>query len=126
MSVTCSCCGEEKPVAQTGQLHCRADVLVCRGCINWLRSQAGVIDTTPTLPVIDMRATIAFYELAGFGVEAYSDGLAFVEYEDSSVFDLDHNPTIDPARNGAGCFLVVTDADAWHARLSEAQLPVSD
>jgi hypothetical protein len=72
------------------------------------------VESTPTLPVIDMRATAKFYEAAGFNVHSYNDGFAFVQYENVSVFDLGVNPKIDPKRNGAGCFLIVPDSDAWH------------
>ena len=33
--------------------------------------------------------------------------------------------TEDPERNGAGCYLVVQDADEWHARMNAEGLPVT-
>ena len=95
-----------------------------------MSSQIGV-SSTPTLPVVDMAEAVAFYERAGFDVRIYEDekgdpgeGFAFVEFDDQSVFDLDA-VSIDPARNGAGCYLVVQDADGWHDRLTAAGLPVT-
>lgn len=123
--VRCSCCGEERTAEQVGTLNCHPEMKVRRSCIDWLSAQAGRIDSTPTLPAIDMPATIAFYESAGFDVESYDGGFAFVQFEDDRVFDLDHAPDINSARNGAGCFLTVPDSDAWHARLAGAGLPVT-
>ena len=89
------------------------------------------IDSTPTLPVVELSDAVAFYERAGFGVRVYEEdeaepgaGFAFVDFEGQSVFDLDVTE-IDPARNGAGCYLIVDDADAWHARMTADGLPVS-
>ena len=44
---------------------------------------------TPTLPVRMMAEAITFYKTAGFDVDAYDSGFAFVRYSDASVFDLD-------------------------------------
>jgi uncharacterized glyoxalase superfamily protein PhnB len=41
------------------------------------------------------------------------------------VFDLGHEPKIDPAANRAGCYLVVPDVEEWHATLDAAGLPVT-
>lgn len=123
--VVCSCCGEDRPETQVAAMKCHPDVRVCRDCINWLQHQAGMVESTPTFPVIDMAATVKFYAAAGFDVHAYNDGFAFVRYENVSVFDLGLNPTIDPDRNGAGCFLIVPDVDAWHRRLIAIQAPVT-
>lgn len=127
--MSCSCCGEDK---RTVALRSRDDVELCRECIDWLAGQAGVT-STPTLPVRDMAAAAAFYERAGFGVRLYSDGeddggdgFAFVDFDGQSVFDLDAITDMDPALNRAGCYLVVADADGWHARMVEAGLPVTE
>ena len=58
-------------------------------------------------------------------VDAYDDGFAFVRCADASVFDLDRNEGIDPANNGAGCYMITDDADRWHTRLLAAGLPVT-
>jgi uncharacterized glyoxalase superfamily protein PhnB len=125
--VECSCCGEERD--QTITLGSHEDVQLCRGCVEWLAGQLGVT-STPTLPVLDMDDAIAFYERAGFSVRRYVDetgspgDFAFVEYDEQSVFDLDV-VDIDPARNGAACYLVVNEADDWHARMTAEGLPVT-
>ena len=84
-----------------------------------------MVDVTPTFPVKTMAEAITFYENAGFSVDPYDSGFAFVRYAGSSVFDLDLDERVDPANNGAGCYIITDDADEWHARLSAAALPVT-
>lgn len=88
--------------------------------------------STPTLPVVDLGEAVAFYERAGFGVRRYHDdqgddggGFAFVEFDGQSVFDLDVAPEIDPTSNRAGCYLITDNAEAWHARMTGAGLPIT-
>jgi catechol 2,3-dioxygenase-like lactoylglutathione lyase family enzyme len=122
----CSCCGEARGVVA---LQSRDDVRLCRDCVEWLAGRLGV-SSTPTLPVTSLPAAVEFYERAGFGVRVWVDpdtgpgGFAFVDYDGQSVFDLGV-ADIDPARNGAGCYLITPDADAWHARMVDAGLPVT-
>lgn len=111
-------------------LRSRDDVALCRECVGWLESQLGVT-STPTLPVVNMDEAIAFYELAGFQINRWMDGdqpggFAFVDYDDVSVFDLGEEPEMDPGTNRAACYLITDEADAWHVRLSEAGLPVTE
>jgi predicted enzyme related to lactoylglutathione lyase len=95
------------------------DVTVCRGCIGWLRSNAGGLISTPTLPVADMAEAVAFYEAAGFHVRLYEGGgFAVVTHDDESVFDLDLIEGLDPAANAAGCYVNAPDVEDWHARFS--------
>ena len=123
--MTCSCCGQDREVVA---LPSRADVALCRDCVEWMAGQLGV-QSTPMLPVVDVTEAVAFYERAGFGVRVWSDGdgtpggYAFVEYDGQSVFDLGVE-SIDPDRNGAGCYLAVGNPDEWHERLGSAGLPV--
>ena len=126
--MSCSCCGEDKP---TETLRSRDDVQLCRDCLEWLLGRIGVT-STPTLPVADMTEAIAFYERAGFGVRLYRDdhgdggeGFAFVDFDGQSVFDLDAAADFEPMANRAGCYLITADADAWHARMRDAGLPVT-
>ncbi len=122
----CSCCGEERD--HLVPLQCHDDVKVCRVCIGWLHAKAGVVDTTPILPVLDMAAAVRFYESAGFAVRRYEGGgYAFVDYDDESVFDLDvPEPALERPANRSGCYLTTSEADPWHARLKSAGLPVSE
>lgn len=121
----CSCCGADRdPAALTG-LRCHDDIRICRDCIGWLAQRSGMLDVTPTLPVKVMGETIAFYETAGFDVESYDSGFAFVRYADVSVFDLELNERIDPANNGAGCYIITGNPDEWHTRLTAAGFPVT-
>lgn len=123
--MTCSCCGEERE--RLVALHCRDDVQVCPVCVGWMRSQLGIVDSTPILPVLDMVRSIAFYDRAGFDVRPYDGGdYSFVTVEDESVFDLDvaAGPLV-PANNRAGCYLIVTEVDEWHGRLADLGLDVT-
>jgi uncharacterized glyoxalase superfamily protein PhnB len=126
--MTCSCCGHNKA---TAALWSRADVALCRDCLESLVARLGVT-STPTLPVLDMGEAVAFYERAGFGVRVYTDdngdtgdGFAFVDFDGQSVFDLDATPELDPQANRAGCYLISNDADSWHTRMSASGLPVT-
>lgn len=122
----CSCCGQRSD--RLVAMQSRDDIRLCRACIGWMRAEAGVLDVTPILPVNDVRASVAFYEAAGFEVRQWADegGYSFVSYDDESVFDLDPcELALDPATNPAGCYVIVPDVDAWHARLSHAGLPVT-
>ncbi len=124
--VECSCCGKERD--DVVALRCHQEVGVCRGCLAWLRARSGALDVTPILPVLDLPVSIAFYEAAGFQVRTYPQGgYAFVGYDGESAFDLDQADTaMDPATNPAGCYVIVPDVDAWHARLSATALPVTE
>lgn len=121
----CSCCGVERDVVVG--LQCHGEVKVCRDCLGWLCAKAGVVDSTPILPVADMAATIDFYETAGFDVVRHEGaGYAFVSYEGESVFDLDEaGPALVTSANKAGCYLVTAATDEWHRRLDDAGVPVS-
>jgi predicted enzyme related to lactoylglutathione lyase len=121
----CYCCGEDRDPAMVTALLCHDDIKLCRICIGWLLPKAGGIVVTPTLPVSDMAQAMRFYETAGFDVEPYDDGFAFVQLNDQGAFNLDLNAATDPATNGAGCYLIVGDVDGWHARLSAEGLPVT-
>jgi uncharacterized glyoxalase superfamily protein PhnB len=123
--VECSCCGLDRDPEMVAALQCHPEVRVCRECIGWLMRNAGAIDVTPTLPVSDMSAAIAYYEAAGFDVERYDDGFAFVHHDDQSVFDLDLAEDLDPAANRAGCYVITNDVEGWHARFSSAGLDVT-
>jgi len=107
-------------------LRCHDEVKVCRRCIGWLRSNAGGLISTPTLPVADMAEAVAFYRLAGFDVRDYEGGgFAFVTHDDESVFDLDLIDGLDRTANPAGCYVIVPGVDAWHARLRELHAQVT-
>ena len=121
----CSCCGEDRDPSIVAALRCHDEVKVCRICIGWLMRRAGGIDVTPTLPVADMDEAIRFYESAGFDVERYDGGFAFVHFDDQSVFDLDLVEGSDPSTNHAGCYVITPAVDEWHARFVAAGLPVT-
>lgn len=106
-------------------LLCHDDIRVCRICIGWLMRRAGGIDVTPTLPVADMNEAARFCEAAGFDVERYDDGFAFVHLNDQSVFDLDVVADMSPSNNHAGCYIITSDVDDWHARLLTSGLNVT-
>lgn len=106
-------------------LLCHDDIKLCRPCLSWLMQRAGGIDVTPTLPVVNMAEAVEFCEAAGFDVEQYDGGFAFVHRNDQSVFDLDLAANMDPSANRAGCYIITPDVDEWHAHLSAGGLTVS-
>ncbi len=85
-----------------------------------------MLEVTPTLVARAMPEAMAFYEAAGFEVEPYDEGFAFVRYADASVFDLVLHAATTPEDNAGGCYIVTDDVDTWHARLSAAGLPVTE
>ncbi len=110
-------------------LSCRDDVRVCRACIGWLRARVGLLNVTPTLPVVDMAQSVAFYEAAGFDVHVHEGGgFAFVRHDGDgdSVFDLGLEPAMDPQTNKAGCYLIVPVPDDWHATFTALKYPVTE
>jgi catechol 2,3-dioxygenase-like lactoylglutathione lyase family enzyme len=121
----CFCCGEEREPSMVASLMCHDEVKVCRICVGWLSQRTGAIDVTPTLPVSDMDEAIRFYESAGFDIERYDDGFAFVHFDDQSVFDLDLATGMDSSTNHAGCYIITPEVDAWHQRFSAAGLAVT-
>jgi hypothetical protein len=123
--VECYCCGEQRDDSKVTSLLCHDEIRVCRICVGWLNKRVGGIDVTPTLPVADMGDAVRFCEAAGFDVERYDDGFAFVHLNDNSVFDLDLVADMAPATNHAGCYIITEDVDDWHDRLVTAGLRVS-
>jgi uncharacterized glyoxalase superfamily protein PhnB len=121
----CFCCGEERDNSIVTSLLCHDEIKICRVCVGWLSSRVGLIDVTPTLPVSDMVEAVRFCEAAGFDVQQYDEGFAFVHLDDQSVFDLDLIPDMDPSTNHAGCYVITADVDDWHARLVAAGLNVT-
>jgi len=83
--VKCYCCGEERDPDMVAALQRHDDIKVCRICIGWLITRAGGVDVTPKLPVTNMAVAVDFYEAAGFDVDRYDDGFAFVHLNDQSV-----------------------------------------
>ena len=114
----------DRDAESMASMQCHDEIKVCRECIGWLGQRAGLPGVTPILAVHDMGEVASFYEAAGFAVERYDDGYAFVEYADTSVFDLGVEQ-VDPSTNRGSCYIIVTDPDSWHQRLSDAGLPVS-
>ena len=70
------------------------------------------------------RSCEVLCEAAGFEVQRYDDGFAFVHLHDQRVFDLDLIPNFDRAANHAGCYVITHDVD-WHTRLVAAGLNVT-
>ena len=88
LAMECSCCGEQRDESMVTSLRCHDEIKVCRACVGWLHGRVGAIDVTPTLPVVDMDEASRFCEAAGFDVERYDAGFAFVHLDEQSVFDL--------------------------------------
>lgn len=125
-TTSCSCCGKgHEPEALTGfQGH--QETRLCRGCIEWLSIRAGNPKTTPILATVDMAASQRFYRSAGFSVDVYDDGYAFVLRGSAEVLHLAGSDVVDADRNAAACYFNAPEADLWHAAWSAAGLPVGD
>lgn len=124
--MVCFCCGEDREAETIAALRCHPEAKICRVCIGWLSSQVSGVDVTPTLPVLDMGVATRFYEAAGFEVNHYDGGFAFVSLDEQSVFDLDLVGHLDPRTNAAGCYIITKDVDRWHQRFGEAGMPVTE
>lgn len=75
--------------------------------------------TPPATPAAPTTASSQRGSLHRVRVRLYEGGgFAFASYADESVFDLDLIEHLDPATNAAGCYIIVPDVDAWHARLT--------
>jgi hypothetical protein len=114
--VKCYCCGEERDPAMVASLLCHDEVKVCRVCVGWLMRSTGGVDVTPTLPVRDMDEATRFCVAAGFDVERYDDGFAFVHANDQSIFDLSRIEGLAPANNHAGCYIITSPPGCPSAR----------
>src|ERR1700741_4779499 len=121
----CYCCGEDRDPSIVTSLSCHDEVKICRICVGWLSRRVGAVDVSPTLPVKDMNEAIAFYEAAGFEIEPYDDGFAFVHIHDQPFGALDLAEGMDPAANHAGCYVVAEEVDDWHDRLAAGGLHVA-
>jgi hypothetical protein len=123
--VECFCCGEDRDESTVVSLLCHDEIKVCRMCVGWLFRRGGGMDVTPTLPVAEMPSSIRFYETAGFEVEPYDEGFAFVHLRDQSFAALNLVEGLDRSTNHAGCYVLVEDVDSWHAQLESAGLEVT-
>lgn len=97
---------------------------MCRGCVQWLAVSTGVVSATPIFATADVTASRRFYEMAGFVVDAYDDGYAFVSRDGAEVLHLAVSDVVDPMRNDAALYINNPAADGWHAAWGEAGLPV--
>lgn len=123
---TCWCCSEPRPGSELTGLACHPETRICRGCIQWLAATSGQgLVSTPIFPAADMAASMAFYRAAGFVVDTYDAGYAFVLSEGREVLHLARADSLDPARNQAACYLNTAHADDWHTTWTAAGLPVS-
>ena len=122
----CYCCGEDRDPAAMAALACHADIEVCRVCIGWLRSRAGVPDSTPILPVRDIDEALAFYERAGFR-------RSHVRRRRVCVHGTERRERVRPrprrprrrSASFAGGYLIVPDVGDWYAQLQASGLPVT-
>lgn len=80
------------------------------------------ITTKIIFPVIDMDDALAFYRQAGFEIEQYDIGYAWIRHQGDEVLHLRQEPELDPANNPTVGYFHIKDADRWHQALSHAQL----
>jgi hypothetical protein len=107
--------GVDRDASMVTALQCHDEVKLCRICVGWLMRRVGDVDVTPTLPAADMAEATRFFQSAGFDVEPYDDGFAFVHHRDQSVLDLDRIEGLDRGANHAGCYIIISETDDWHA-----------
>jgi catechol 2,3-dioxygenase-like lactoylglutathione lyase family enzyme len=125
-ALTCSCCGEPRSESELTGLACHPEIRICRGCVRWLTLTSGEgLTSTPILPTADMDESAAFYRAAGFEVDAYDSGYAFVLSAGREVLHLAGTDDLDPAVNQAACYVNTIQADEWHSAWTGAGLPVS-
>jgi uncharacterized glyoxalase superfamily protein PhnB len=79
----------------------------------------------PILPVRDLAEAAALWTGAGFTVEPYDEGYAFVLADGCEIVHLALHASVDPGTNPSACYLHVDDVHDWHARLTQAGLPVT-
>jgi catechol 2,3-dioxygenase-like lactoylglutathione lyase family enzyme len=79
----------------------------------------------PIMPVRDLEEARDYWSRAGFEVQVYDGGYAFVMDDDGhECVHLDVHPSVDPAANLSACYVHVPDVAGWHDRLAGAGLPV--
>jgi uncharacterized glyoxalase superfamily protein PhnB len=73
------------------------------------------------VPALDFALSKRFYEAMGFRIAFSDDDIAYLHAGDCSF--LLQNFHVDALAQHFMMHLLVEDADAWHARLAEADLP---
>lgn len=122
--MTCACCGEDRASEDVVGLQHNPELALCRGCVRWLATRSGQVVVQPILQVADLAAATAFYESAGFDVDLYDAGYAFVGRANQELLHL----TIpeDPSSPSPSEVYIHTDqVNAWHTEWSAAGILVS-
>lgn len=76
----------------------------------------------PILPSRSFAATLDFYGRLGFAGEIKSADYAILRRGAVELHFFAH-PSLHPASSHAGCYIRVTDVDAWHRSFQSAALP---
>ena len=124
----CTCCGESPVTGELASLSCHPEVVVCRSCVHWLAGQFGdgpAGAATPILQVHDMSEALTFWKATGFDVEPYDENYVFVS-RNGELLHLAADPTLDPTRNSAACYIHARNVDELHTTWKAVGLPVSD
>jgi catechol 2,3-dioxygenase-like lactoylglutathione lyase family enzyme len=120
----CSCCGGDFAEGELARLHCRSDVAVCDGCVDWLVHQRrGLLRAVPSLATDDVAASTRFWEAAGFDTEAYSDDFVIAHRDGIELHVVDPGPS---GRDRGAAYFHVRDVDGIHREWKEAGLPVTE
>jgi len=97
---------------------------VCVACAGWLAARSRtMVRAVPVLATPDLAASAAFWQAAGFEIDAYSDDFASAE-RDGVELHLVEQQSLGAERGAA--YLHVCDVDDIHASWSAAGLPVSE
>jgi catechol 2,3-dioxygenase-like lactoylglutathione lyase family enzyme len=120
----CYCCGQTVPREELARMLCHPEVAICPGCAEWLATWSRTfVRAVPVLRTDDLRASLAFWEAAGFEAQRLGDDFA-VAQRDGVELHLVELPTAGP--DGGGAYLHTRDADAIRAAWSAAGLPVGE
>ena len=85
----------------------------------------GVPIAVPIFPVRDLDEAGAFWQSAGLEIREFDDSYSFVLADGHEFVHLALEPSVDPERNLAACYIHVVEIHDWHARLAAAGLPVT-
>jgi predicted enzyme related to lactoylglutathione lyase len=122
--MTCECCGEERSAGDLVTLRSNPERGLCHDCTSWLAMRSGRVVVQPIMSVTDLAAATAFYRAAGFDVDEYDAGYAFVGRNGQELLHL----TVPEDGKGPGrseCYIHTDQVDAWHADWNAAGIMVS-
>ena len=119
----CGCCGIAFSERDVVRLSNRPDVVICHECVHWLPGRRpGLVRAVPVLHTADLRASVQFWESAGFSVAC--DGNFASAYQGGVEL---HLVAVAPRdRDRGAAYLHVRGVDDVHHAWLRAGLPVTE